>query len=122
MGGGHYRNRVFGDIDAKGETCAVDIGKTRLEEFGIQVAYVEENAVIPRSLHFRIYGACNDIAEGQIFHRMIFFHESPAMAVYESSTFASDRFGDEKVFRRRMVEAGWMKLNEFKVCQLRACP
>ena len=121
MSGWDYRNRVLGDIDAQGQTSAVDVGKTLLEEPGIQVADVEENAVIPRRLHFRIYGARNDIAKGQIFQRMIFLHESPATAVYESSPFASDRFGDEKVFRRRMVEARWMKLNEFQVRKLSAC-
>ena len=86
------------------------------------MADVEENAVIPRGLHFRIYGARNHIAEGQVFHRMIFLHESPSTAVYQSSPFPADRFGDEKVFRRRIVEAGRMKLHEFQVCQLCACP
>jgi hypothetical protein len=122
VGSWHHRYWLLGNVDAKGKTFLINIGKTLPKEISISMGYVQINAVVPTLLDLSINGSSHYISTGQILERVVFGHEGLPTFIDETTPFSPHRFGDEEVLSVRVIKAGRVKLNKFHICNFCPCP
>ena len=115
VGGGNDRDRLLGDIDTDRGAGLVDFREPLLEELPRLMGDVEIDAFGTGAFHFCVDGAGHDVARGEVFERVVAFHELPPLFVDENPALAAHRLADEKRFGLRVEQAGRVKLHEFHV-------
>ena len=116
MGGRDDGHGFLGDIDAKGETGFVDIGKSLDDEIFGSVRDIKKEIVLATNFEFMINGPGHDVSGGQFSHGMVFLHEGgPCLGEEESGSFPTKGLADQKGFGVGMIKTRGVKLDKFKI-------
>jgi hypothetical protein len=99
----------------KGEAFFIQVGKPAGNPVCRQVGDVQKHAVLAGAFEFRVDGTGHHITAGQIFFRIVTFHERVAVGIHEAAAFAANRFRDEKILGGWVIEAGGVELDELQV-------
>src|SRR3954469_12775220 len=115
MRGRNHRHRLARDIDAEVQAAAVDIRKMLAQEFCGLMADVEIDAVQTAFLHLKIDCPGHYVARRKFRALVVRGHEAGTVRKPKNSTFSPDGFGDQEGFGMGVIEASWVKLDEFHV-------
>ena len=111
----HHRDRLTGDIDAKGQAALVHGGEVALDEVRRLVSDVQVYAVHAQALHLVVDGAGHDVPWGQLFAWVEARHEAFAVGQAQQGALAAQGFGDQETLGLRVIQAGGVELVEFQV-------
>ena len=79
------------------------------------MGYVEVDTILTSFFQLLIDGPGNSISGGQIFTRIILFHKWDVISTNENTPFTADRFRDQKVFFKGMIQTCWVELDKFHI-------